>query len=547
MLLAVCLVAVAVRGWLAWTAVAIFVDGALFIDYAQRLAVEPVEVMRAYDQHPAYPAMILAVRSAAGAALPAGNDGWIAAGRIAAIGGSLAAVLAMYWLAARLYSRRVGLIAAAMLAVLPDACQYGAAVLSDLPHIGLYLLGLAALVTGVQARRAAWLIAAAALSAAAFLTRPEGGAVFLIGAAAVLVQRGRRPMRRVAIAAAMAAVFFAIAGPYQAALGKLLPKKSIEEMFGFGDMAAAAERKAPLCTSAGPRGFADGDCGEGAKRTFAISGLGGGARRSVAFPSADRSAKPSFALAAAALAADLPVTIDLLRQWGRAGKVVYILLAIAGLALAPPRGAGGRLLAAALGVHIALLHALSLSFHYLDLRHALLLAVLSLPVAAAGAWELAGRMRRRPAAEANDRTASRMVRATNVAIVLVVCLVSTWPWLMRPINAGEEHVVATARWIEANTPPDALVVGDRRMHRVAVHANRAFEEWHGFRPAPRDAYFVVDEAHIGDAARNPSGFENPQSPRPPARGTVELVHSEASPEHARGRTRFFVYRFKAGG
>ena len=43
-------------------------------------------------------------------------------------------------------------------------------------------------------------------------------------------------------------------------------------------------------------------------------------------------------------------------------------------------------------------------------------------------------------------------------------------------------------------------LGDRRMHRVAVHANRAFEDWHRFKPAPRNAYFVVDEKHAGHVA-----------------------------------------------
>jgi hypothetical protein len=551
----VCIVAVGVRAWLAWTAVAIFVDSALFIDYAQRLAVEPVAVMRAYDQHPLYPALVLGVHTAAAPLLPVGNDGWIAAGRLAAIAGSLAAIVGMYWLAARLYGRRVGLIAAGMLAVLPDACQFGAGVLSDMPHLGFYLLGLAALVTGMQVRRVGWLIAAAALSAAAFLTRPEGGAVLLVGVVGVLLQRGRSAKRRLGIAAAMGLTFFALAGSYQVILGDLVPKKSLKEMFGFEDLASIrvpggevvawrGGQPLQLGGSANANAGLDGTCGACGWFETAVQGPRDG--RCGARPLRNWDARET--IRAPSLAADLPVTIDLFRQWARAGKVVYILLAVVGLLLCPPRGVGGRLLAAAAGVHIALLHALAMSFHYLDLRHALLLAALSLPLAAAGAWELAGRLGRRARATEEPAGGGRATAAVGpgigLAVILALCVALTSPWLRRPINAGEEHVTATARWLRANTPPGAMIVGDRRMHRVATHADRPFEEWQRFRAAPRAAYFVVDELHTADPARNPAGFEAPRSPRPPEKGDVALVHSEASPDYARRRTHFYVYRFE---
>ena len=220
-LLLICAIALLLRVYHVWAAVAISPDSALLITYARDLAEDPLSALRAYDQHPLYPVLSVPVirdtidentetffvnlSDAVGAEISNdqgigwivddGPTGWILAGQTAAIAGSLGAILALYWLTSRLYGRRRGLIAAAMLAVLPDACRFGADVLTDLPHLALYLAGLAALLTGMQTRLWRYLLLAAAASALAFLTRPEGGSVLLVGLLVLLFQRAW-PLRR---------------------------------------------------------------------------------------------------------------------------------------------------------------------------------------------------------------------------------------------------------------------------------------------------------------------------------------------------------------
>ncbi len=66
-----------------------------------------------------------------------------------------------------------------------------------------YLTGLAALLTGMQTERARFVILCAFAAGLAFLTRPEGASVLVIGLAVLLSQRSWKFKRRIGLAAAM--------------------------------------------------------------------------------------------------------------------------------------------------------------------------------------------------------------------------------------------------------------------------------------------------------------------------------------------------------
>ena len=88
-----------------------------------------------------------------------------------------------------------------------------------------------------------------------------------------------------------------------------------------------------------------------------------------------------------------------------------------------------------------------------------------MPVAAAGVMWLARQMR--PVGNAQAAALG----------VIGLCVLLTSPWLFDPVNRGHEHVRTAARWFAQSTPPDALLIGNRRLHRVALCADRAFAEW----------------------------------------------------------------------
>jgi 4-amino-4-deoxy-L-arabinose transferase-like glycosyltransferase len=502
-LLLICAVALALRVYHALAAVVVSPDSALLIEYARQLGDAPLTAVRTNAQHPLYPGLILLLHKPVSLLTGIGPAGWIAAGRIAAIAGSLGAVLAMYWLTARLYSRRFGLIAAALLAVLPDACAVGADVLTDLPHLALYLLGLVALLVGVQTGRWQYFVTAGAAAGLAFLTRPEGASVLVVGLILLALHRQWPLKRRIPLAAGLVGVFLLIAGPYQLATGKLIQKKSLFELLKFGSAAreAAASIEKPA---------------------------------SAAVPDHEQWAQQASVAA-------MPVPLNILRQWLRAGRVVYVVLAILGLAVARPRAPGGRLLAAAVGVHILLLCALQSTHGYLDRRHAMLLATLSLPLAAAGIAWLADR--------ADKRIPGK--RDTVVVVLILVCVAATSRWLVRPINAAEEHVVAAGRWLAAHSDPGIPVVGDSRLRRVALYADRPFVEWRWWGGSVKHlatclteqqtAYFVVDAWHMTQPERNPDFFDD-LADRLGDR--LVLEHVAVAPPHARHPTEIRIYFYE---
>jgi len=465
-MLLICLLGFVLRLYHVLVAEAIAPDGALFIDFAQRLATNPVEAARAYAQHPLFPALILLFHAPWRLLIGEGSQAWILAGQSVAIAGSLASILAAYWFTTRLYGRRRGLIAAAILAVLPDACRFGADVLTDMPHLALYLAGLGALITGLQTHKTRFLLLTSVAGAFAFLTRPEGGAVLLVGLICVLWLGGRSWKKRLATAVGMCAIFFCITAPYQIAVGKLIPKKSPTELLKFG----FTTNTAPI----------------------------------PAFESPDQT-RGEYA------ATSLPVPINVLRQWFRSGRVVYVLLAILGVVVARPRGDRALVFGLATGIHLTLMHALEYRYGYLDRRHALILFALTLPLAAEGVWWLSNRIGRRA------RTSRRSARFRNIAGILAICFVLTAYWLFRPINRGDAHVVAAGRWIAANSAPGAPVVSNSRMRRAALYAERPFIEWRWWGGKVRhlavclaehpDSYFVVNPAYMTSPEQNPNFFE----------------------------------------
>ena len=507
-LLLICALGLGLRVYHALVAVAVSPDSALFIEYAQRLAGDPLAALRHYAQHPLYPSLILLLHGPLAWLAGPEAGGWILAGRLASIAGSLGAILAVYGLTARLYDSRRGLIAAALLAVLPDACVFGADVLSDLPHLALYLAGLIALLAGLKKQHRGLVLAAGIAAALAFLTRPEGASVLLVALIAVLAQRRWPLKRRAGLAAGLLAVFFCLAGPYQLATGKLIQKKSLQEMFGF---TAAAQSQLPTSAT----------------------------------PSPDRSGlHPAQTDTQAGLATTLPIPINILRQWVRAGRVIYVLLAILGVAVARPRGLAGLVLGSAIGIHLALLYALEARFGYLDRRHALILATLSLPPAAAAVHWISARLSRR------DGDAQRIWQGGITVGIVLVCVIGTSRWLLRPINPGDAHVAASGHWLADNTPPGTLVVGDSLLRRVALYANLPFAEWPWWQGEVRHlarfladksgSIFVVDVRHMTAAERNPVFFEDLDQQ---LGGQLELLHVEQAPPCTRP-TEIRVYRYR---
>lgn len=131
------------------------------------------------------------------------------AGRVVVAVLGVATVLAVHLLGARLYGRRVGLVAALLVAVMPYHVVVTRQVLLDGPMVLFVTLTLYCLVRFVQGQQALWYVAAGGMLGLTMLTKEtsivQAGGVYAFLA---LTPTVRRPVRLSLLAvAAMAAVF----------------------------------------------------------------------------------------------------------------------------------------------------------------------------------------------------------------------------------------------------------------------------------------------------------------------------------------------------
>jgi hypothetical protein len=144
------------------------------------------------------------------------GDVFILARALAALLGA-AAVAGLLWAGTRLFDRRAGLVAAALLAVAFLPVHYSHLALNDVPTLAPLCLALAG-VGGVLARGRAldYALAGAGIGLAC-ATKYTGGIVLLSLLAAAAVAPAQSPARRLgglALAAAVALVAFVVANPY---------------------------------------------------------------------------------------------------------------------------------------------------------------------------------------------------------------------------------------------------------------------------------------------------------------------------------------------
>ncbi|OZV83016.1 hypothetical protein CA850_05785 [Micromonospora echinospora] len=143
------------------------------------------------------------------------------AGRVVVVVLGVATVLAVYPLGARLYGRRVGLIAALLLAVMPYHVVVTRQVLLDGPMVLFATLTLYCLVRFVQTQRLPWYLATAAMLGLTMLTKETSvvlaGGVYAFLALTPMV---RRPIRATLVALPVLAAIFAVHPLSQALAGR---------------------------------------------------------------------------------------------------------------------------------------------------------------------------------------------------------------------------------------------------------------------------------------------------------------------------------------
>jgi hypothetical protein len=392
-----------------------------FIRIAQELADDPVNTLRVEDQHPGYPALVLATFRAVEACT--GDrpfDAWILASRLASNVCGLLSIVFLWLFARRLYDERVANVTALLGAAWPLLRTNAADGLSDTPHLVLYLAAAWLAAEGLSRGRIWLLSLAAAASGLAYWVRPEGLLIGLATAAALALSLTfrERVMSRSRLVAGLAAVgltLAAVAGPYVVLAGKITSKKT------------------PL--SAPPTAHA-----VAMATTEPTAGV-------IAEPG-PHAARPDLSRPARAAQAAAWGTVELGRELAHGLCYVGLLpLGIGTFAAGRPRPTRGTLAwhVLLLGGQASLLVLLHCIAGYISHRHLLPLVALVLPTTAAGVGLLADGLAARVAVLAEPR------RARTLVVGLLVIGMS--PKCARPLHQIYAPIIEAADWVRQHAQP----------------------------------------------------------------------------------------------
>ncbi|HUY90937.1 MAG TPA: glycosyltransferase family 39 protein [Pirellulales bacterium] len=415
-------------------------DGMSFIRIAGELREDAAATLQLEDQHPGYPAMILAGNYLA-RRLPGISEFecWILGARLASGIAGVLSVAVVWLLARRLFDRRVADVAALLAAVWPLLRQNASDALSDTPHFMFYLAGVWLTCEGLVRRQARWFAAACAVSGLAYWIRPEGLIVGFTAALLLLVQlwraEGQVRWRAVCKVAAMGLVMFAVAAPYGLLAGKLTSKKN-------------------------PLQREPSDLEIAAQGVAATPGLLSEPLPGAKLP--NETARPDSIVGAIAAA-----LYELGKEIGQGFYYLFLVPLFVWLC-APsrlrPHFAATWMTTVLIFCHMAMLVLLFLTAGYISHRHVIPLVGMMLPGTAAGTVWLADRLADRwPAWTARLRIPLfRAIRAPSssqalTAIVLFM-LAGLLPKTIKPLHEVYAPLVQAALWVKQHARPGDQVL-----------------------------------------------------------------------------------------
>jgi hypothetical protein len=400
-------------------------DGIGFIRIARSLATDPVTTLRTEDQHPGYPAMVLAVERCYHRLTGQGEfKSYLVAARLAAAACGVLATLFLWLFTRRLYDDRIADVTVLLAAVWPLFRLNAGDGLSDSPHLMFYLAGAWLAAEGLIRGRIGWIIAAGGASGLAFWVRPEG---LVVGVAAGLVFaakfiRLRRTSRgqAIVIASVVAATVLVIV-PYVLLAGKITSKKLPFQrpVSEHAQVFATVPPTAGLLAEPPPGGTLP-----------------------------DEFHHPPTLLGTLAMG-----LFELARELAQ-GFYYLALIPLCAGTFAPSRPQPNRSVAL---LHIllmngqgALLLLLYLTAGYISHRHVLPLVALMLPTAAAGTVWLAE--------EASRRT--RFAGSAQRALAVGVCIfyVGLVPKCLKPLHEVYLPILQAAEWVKSQARPGDSVL-----------------------------------------------------------------------------------------
>lgn len=452
--LVILIAALAVRVYAAANLGCLSRDGVQFVTYAKRLAAEPVDVLRDTTKQPGYSALMLAVnRITINPFYQNHPIIWQACGQFVALAGGVASCLLIYLLARWLFGDgRIALVAGLMAGAWPQGVMLSGDVLSDMPHLALYL---AALLIGLRALDGGglWRFAlCGAVAGLGYLIRQEAlGLVAAIAVCAFVPLHRAQLSRRTFGVLLMFLAFAVVVAPYPIATGRLMPNKSVDELF-FGRDEPTALRSAPECD---PHGA----------------------------PPPMNIVRPRAAQSDT-LAHVIPwyeAPARMVEEWCKSGRYVLSTLVLIALFLkSVPRAESraARLVVAAIVLQLLAVQLRVKSYGEISSRYLVIPAALAIPWAAAALATLVPLIAGRLARAANEDSlhlARQRIRSLWLSASLLVFVPLVF-YAAKPINADKAPYKLAGWWFRSNTQRTDRIVAHDRLEQLMFYAGRTWPE-----------------------------------------------------------------------
>jgi len=427
-LLAVLLLGLLLRGLATTRLACVSPDGVHFTAYAKQLADAPIQAMKTTTKQPGFAWLLLGAYRASGHGLAQAEPiAWQRTGQIIALLGGVCVCPLIFVLTRRLFDSQVAAVAGILAAVWPQGIHLSADVLSDMPHLAIYLTALLVALRSLETGQSGGMAICGLLTGAAYMLRQEAlGLVPAVGLCWLWQGRTLGRKRRAIGVVLLALCFAAVVAPHSIATGRLLPNKNPWDML-FGR------------------------------------------------PGEPMSGMPPPML----LAEIIPLWKTPLRMaeaWAKSGRYIISTLFLLALILrSTPRAsaAGRRLILAAVVLQLAAVAFRVRRHGEISSRYLVIPLVLCLPWAAAGLSTLLNLVSAR--LRAVSRLRSIDVRTLGVVLAALPMLY----YAAAPVNADRAGYRQAGEWLREHAGPDDLILGHERLGQIMYYAGRTYpsEAW----------------------------------------------------------------------
>jgi len=434
-------IASALGVYLIATAVLISKDGVFYIEQAQKLSIEPINVIKSHP--PGYPFLIfMAHRFVSLFGKNTSLYGWIYSAQSVNLLCRVLALVPLYFIGKLLVGSHNSFWALLILILLPYPAEYGSDVLRDWPYILFLATGFMFLLWGAEQGRWGMFGLVGLAGGLGHIVRPECAQLVLYGFLWLLVGLflPRRNMNRLKLVCAIFILLsgFAVpAAPYLKARGRILPQK-LDQLISFSDRLQTEENQSSKV-----------DC-----RDNVYTG--------------ER----------------IPINVvkaigELFEQTSKNLMHFFILPLLLGIHLrfrkqSVATNAERFFVSVFIVFNIMIMVLLYSNWKYLSKRHCLPLVVFTvfyvpIGLCALGEW-LAVKF---PKGRLENCRKPRLWFFILIITGLAVCT----PWLLRPINVDKKAYKEAAQWLRENTGENDLVaVPDKRILFYAERKGLVYEE-----------------------------------------------------------------------